>query len=222
MIYVLIILLVLVAVVIIIMLTELKLWFHLTQKQNRLYLAIKATIWFGLIQVQKEWQLMQLAFKNIPELIYHTETETKGEPVHKEKHSLSLSKLIRLKRQMERMIKQIKDLKVIIIRFARKINLDCLEWRSSLGTGYADETGVLLGIAWAVKAAITGLLQRYVKMGAPPQLSIHPYFREKKWETDLQCMIRFRIGYAILAGIRILLNLRKRRDSLWKSTPFKV
>jgi hypothetical protein len=215
-------LLLIITLLVILIMTELKLTIQLTRHQNGHCLRMKVTAWYGLIQIKKEWQLIQLLSNKVPVVTYQTETENHDQPINKKREKISLPTLIHMHKQFKMTIGQIKGFRHIIKRFAKRVTLDRWEWRSSLGTGYADETGVLSGLVWAVKAAITGLLQSYLRMGAQPQLAVHPFFNEKKMETDLTCMIRFRIGYAILAGIRILVNTRKRRDSIWKSIPFKA
>ncbi|WP_159102330.1 DUF2953 domain-containing protein [Caldalkalibacillus mannanilyticus] len=120
------------------------------------------------------------------------------------------------------MIKRVHQLHVIAKKFLKNIRLEELIWRSKIGTGHAAETGLLTGVGWGVKSNIIGMFSSYLTLRCVPRISVTPSFNEKKIESNIQCMIRFRIGNAIVAGIRILLNLRKRRDEKWQSTQFRA
>lgn len=95
----------------------------------------------------------------------------------------------------------------------RRFHVERLSWHTAIGTGDAAETGVLTGLAWGVKSTVVGVAGAYVQWERPPQIRVDPVFHEPRLETDLQCIVRFRIGHAIVAGIRLLLNSRVRGEA---------
>nr|WP_246188287.1 DUF2953 domain-containing protein [Metabacillus lacus] len=92
----------------------------------------------------------------------------------------------------------------IVKRFFRKVTVTKFEWHSQFGIGDAAATGVLTGAAWSIKGALIGILSSYTRLSVLPALSITPVFVHKDSKTVLHCMIHFRIGNAILAGLRVL------------------
>lgn len=215
-------LVVLLCAVIILVLTELKVTIQLIHDERDHLLCLSVTAWYGLIKVKKEWQFVQLILGQNPSIAYQGETESHDQPFKQKKERLAWAKIVRLRRRARELLKQVHALKEILKPFGRKVTVLKWQWHSSLGTGLADETGVLTGLAWCFKSLITSCLQRYLNWGAKPEVSVRPNFQKPSFSTHFACMIRFRIGYAILAGIRILLNLRKRRDQSWKSIRFKA
>ncbi|WAA11687.1 DUF2953 domain-containing protein [Fervidibacillus halotolerans] len=79
-----------------------------------------------------------------------------------------------------------------------------LEWRSAIGMEDAAQTGVFIGLGWTVKGNIIGMISRYTRLKMKPKVHIQPIFNQNIFETFLRCIVRIRLGYAILAGIQIL------------------
>lgn len=177
--------------------------------------------WFGLISIRTKVPLINLK-KDLSGTEYQFELESPNEPLEKKKFKLSPHEYFQLLQRVQRLIKRVHQLHVIAKKFLKNIRLEELIWRSKIGTGHAAETGLLTGVGWGVKSNIIGMFSSYLTLRCVPRISVTPSFNEKKIESNIQCMIRFRIGNAIVAGIRILLNLRKRRDEKWQSTQFRA
>lgn len=107
-----------------------------------------------------------------------------------------------------KLIKQIAthviDLHVIVKKFLSHISITKFEWHTKLGTGDAANTGLAVGIGWSVKYGVVAVLSKYMKLKSAPLLSINPDFLQPVSETKFVCMIQFRIGHAMLAGLRIV------------------
>jgi hypothetical protein len=73
-----------------------------------------------------------------------------------------------------------------------------------IGIGDAVYTGVAAGALWSIKGSIIGLLSNYLRMKEMPKLMVQPNFQQMITSTDLSCMFQFRIGYAILAGLKLV------------------
>lgn len=120
---------------------------------------------------------------------------------------------------------QVHQLQALTRRFLQHVVLERLEWRSTVGTGDAAETGVITGVVWGIKSILVSTACSYVKWNKMPLLKVDPLFSEARLTTDLHCIIRFRIGYAMLAAIRLVRNMRKGRkgeEQKWQSTLFKA
>nr|WP_247739331.1 DUF2953 domain-containing protein [Bacillus sp. 165] len=96
--------------------------------------------------------------------------------------------------------------------FLRKVKIKQWQWDSQLGTEDAAATGVLIGFAWSLKGAAVGIVTRYMKLKAQPQLQIQPVFQGNIMTTHLECSISFRVFQGVLAGWKIFRYMRKKQS----------
>ncbi|MBB6282648.1 hypothetical protein HNR34_000976 [Geobacillus subterraneus] len=114
-------------------------------------------------------------------------------------------------RQVKQFLKQVVDLHEIMKQFYRHVTVTKWEWRTTIGTGDAASTGMVAGLGWSLKYMITGAVSRYTKMKAIPVMMIVPAYDRAVSETAFLCMFHFRIGHAMLAGLRVIKHWRGRR-----------
>jgi hypothetical protein len=122
------------------------------------------------------------------------------------------------------MLESIKDLKeltehvvhlnTIIRKFLSHVHITRFEWHSQLGTGDAATTGMIIGPGWTIKGSAVGIISSYMKLKSRPSLSIEPNFNQMSSKTMLSCMLHFRTGHAIVAGLRLLKYWRGGRPTL--------
>lgn len=199
-------------------------------------MKLSITIFFQHAQDDDEWKI---TFRTLFGIIRYTiniplvkiETESPGIVVdHKETvKNISESKPKRSKYTPKEMIdifQKVKEfaqhvirLNEIIKKFLRHISITKLEWQTKIGTGDAAATGMIVGLGWSLKYSLVALLSKYMKLKTAPCLMITPSFHEAISETKFVCMIHFRIGHAMLAGIRIMKYWRGNHLSEIKRLP---
>ncbi|MCS1350864.1 DUF2953 domain-containing protein [Mechercharimyces sp. CAU 1602] len=145
---------------------------------------------------------------------------TKKEETWKDR--ITAGTVVRLRGQFKRMQEDVVGLSDIIKRFLNHMYCERLMWHTRIGTGDAAETGVLTGMGWGIKTTLISVIRLYIEWDCEPDLQLVPHFNEAILETDLECMIRFRVGQAILMGIRLVRYSRKGGNLEWPSTPYKV
>lgn len=204
----------------ILLMTTLRIQIMAKRKEKDDRIHVKVTAWFGLISLEYQMSTLELA-RDYSGLLTKTEIST-SKTIEEGRSTLSLNELKSMQKQLIRLLKRVRHVNRIIKAFARQVHVDKLVWRSAIGNDDAAATGTLAGLVWGIKSCMIGLLSSFVTMSAMPKLDVQPLFNEKRLETEFEGMFRFRIGHAMLAGIRILLNVRKRRESLWQSTLFKA
>jgi len=96
----------------------------------------------------------------------------------------------------------------ILNKFFLSTTVRRFEWRTAAGTGDAAMTGMIAGSIWGIKAGIIKLLAEHTKFKAQPIIEVIPYFQFRVAATSLTCMITFRAGKAIAAGIRFYRNVK--------------
>ena len=105
---------------------------------------------------------------------------------------------------IKKIIKHIVGFHKIIRHFLKKVQVKQFEWNSRIGIGDAAHTGTLVGACWAIKGSIIGLLTTTLNFRVMPLITVTPDFQKERAETAILCILRFRIGQAILTGIKLL------------------
>lgn len=201
--------------------TTLRITIRFKRKETDELFKVHVQAWFGLIRLQLKVPAIQLA-DDFPGMQFATELESPQEALDQKKEKINPQTLFQFQKRIRSVRQRIHELHQIMKKFLKTIRVERFEWVSEIGTGDAAETGVLTGICWGVKTSILGLIRSFFTLNTMPRVLIHPDFQHQTFETEVVCMMKMRIGQAILAGLRILLNLRKRRDNKWQSTLFKA
>ena len=105
----------------------------------------------------------------------------------------------------------------IIRRFLRHVAVEEWEMTTLFGTGQSHTTGLLSGWLWLLQTQAHALLFHSMKVRRPPRIFIRPDFQRRCLFWRIDCIASFRLGYAIIAGIRLfsywLFRRRRRRQS---------
>lgn len=158
---------------------------------SRHELTIRIACLFGLIDMEIP----------VPVFMNQPSDSPKGEPSRLREGALRTEdwpeKLHNLKDAAELFIRT----QGIVNKFLHSATVKRFEWRTAAGTGDAAMTGMIAGSIWGIKAAIIKLLASHTKFKAEPLIEVIPYFQFRVAATSLTCMITFRAGKAIAAGI---------------------
>jgi hypothetical protein len=194
-----------------------KLFFSHTQDND--VLSIRLRLWFfrytikvPLIRIDKESNSIVVA---------HEEQAGKKE---KEKEASSKQftpdDILNGFKDSKEILEHIVSFHKIVKRFLKKVSIHKLEWDTTFGIGDAAMTGILVGSGWAIKGGILGIVSQYMILKATPRITITPLFLQTLSHTKFTCMISFRIGNAILAGLRIVKFWKGGRPSIKNGPSF--
>nr|WP_251025959.1 DUF2953 domain-containing protein [Bacillus sp. ISL-47] len=190
---------------ILIIVTKLKVLLHFYHGNDNDHLKIQFKAWFGLIRYKIEVPLIKVD-DNSPTLVVKEETAAgpQEDTTKNDTKQFSAKDLINSLHDTKEMINHIVSLHRIIRNFLRHVTIRKLEWHTFAGIGDAAHTGMLTGALWAIKGSIIGLVSHYMKLKAPPDITITPHFQFAVSQTAFSCMIHFRVGHAMLAGIKLI------------------
>ncbi|MED0679423.1 DUF2953 domain-containing protein [Aneurinibacillus thermoaerophilus] len=122
-----------------------------------------------------------------------------------------------------RLLRNVYDLNQILRRTLENVRGEELIWKTNIGLGEASATGAVVGVVWTVKSALIAILSHYISLRARPRLYVIPDFQREMLDIYLLCILRLRIGHAIIAVIRIMINyIRKGRERVWENIRFKA
>jgi len=185
-------------------------------------LQINVSAWFGLIRYKVKVPKLKLdGSPQGPQLSAELRQNLPGDLRQKE-GGVTSGMMKEGFAQMMDLLERVHGVRPVIRDMLRHVRIDHLEWHTAIGLGEAAETGALTGVSWSVKGMLLGALSHYVALRTSPRISVAPVWNDKCIRTRFHCILRFMLGYAMIAGIRILLKLRKGREQKWQTTPSRA
>lgn len=143
--------------------------------------------------------------------------------IKRDEKNITKEKVKRFRELSAKMVRQIDHFYRITQSFLQRITCEKFQWETFIGTGNAAETGILVGMMWGAKMTLVSFIGSRIQWAKAPIIQIHPHFTEPIFEMKFHSIIRFRIGHAILAMSRLLLQLiLNRRDRKWPNIQSKV
>ena len=191
---------------VLIFLCFLKLTIHIRyyHKKDNDDLKIELRALFGLIKYKKTIPLIKID-ENSPTLVMKEKTELQGkQETVEETKQFSASDLLIFLSNSKELLNHVVQFHRIVRSFLAKLTIKHIEWSSIVGLGDAAHTGMISGAIWAVKGSIIGIISNYMKLKDMPKINIYPQFQGMASETLFSCMIQFRIGHAMMAGIKLV------------------
>ncbi|MEH7482560.1 DUF2953 domain-containing protein [Neobacillus drentensis] len=168
-------------------------------------LKVKLKIWFGLIKYTINVPLIKVD-DNSPSIVVESNTkmgDSARESTKKGSNQITTEDVETNLSNAKKLLNHVFGLHHIVRKFFRKVTMKGLEWNTLIGLGDAAHTGTITGAIWAFKGSIIGLLSHYFKLKEMPKITVTPHFQAAVIQTRLTCIIQFRIGYAILAGLKL-------------------
>lgn len=205
MVWLVVILLILLILILAIILTRLSVILDYYHGQDNDDLSITFKAWYGLIKYKIAVPLIKMD-KNSPSIVYKEKVRTgeKEKTKKEDDKKFSADDLVRDLHNTKELINHVFSLHTIVRKFLRKVSVQKIEWHTNVGIGDAAYTGMLIGALWTVKGGIIGIISNFMKLKKMPIISITPNFQRAISQTHITCMIQFRIGNAMLAGIKLV------------------
>lgn len=195
----------LILLLILVMITKLKIYFHFYHGNDNDHLKIQMKAWFGLIRYKIEVPLIKVD-DNSPTIVVKEQTAAgpQENTSDKDTKQFSAADLINSLHDTKAMLNHIVSLHKIIRKFLKHVTIRNLEWHTFAGLGDAAHTGMITGALWAIKGSILGIISHYMKLKTPPRITVTPHFQFSVSQTAISCMIHFRVGHAMFAGIKLI------------------
>ncbi|MTI48165.1 DUF2953 domain-containing protein [Sporosalibacterium faouarense] len=176
---------------------------ELLRKNNNDYLKFKFIIIKGLIKFDLEIPFIDIIKNNNK---FSLEIQDKIEKGKKEKDVSKKKKVI----PIDKILKKIKEtlaydemIKTISKYMLKKIKINEVNWETKIGFHDSSVTAVLTGFVWSIKNIILSfLVSTYDKKIEKMHLNVLPAFNENIFETHLNCIIKLKMAYIIIAGLK--------------------
>lgn len=185
---------------------------------------IETKLLFGLIRFRYSIPIFQ--FKGLWEGIdWKQRTTTPGLHTNTEvasKH-LTVEDVFHIYSQARQLLQHVDGFNHWASLVIRRIHCSKLTWVTQLGTGGAPETAFLTGVGWVLKTSLLCMASRFIRLLDSPQLAIVPQYHKRKFSTDFSCIMKIRLGDAMVAGLFLMIRILKVKGGIrvWQSILFK-
>lgn len=198
--------LIIILLILLIIFSKLTIHLHYFHHNDNDELKIEFRIWFGLIKYKMNVPLIKID-DNSPSIVVKENThmgnssennpQTKVEKITKEDIKTNWI-------NTKEIIQHVFGMHVIVRKFLKRVVIKHFEWHSLIGVGDAAHTGMITGALWTVKGSVVGMLSNFLRLKEMPVLSVTPHFQMAIIQTRITCIFQFRIGNAILAGLKLI------------------
>ena len=203
--WVLIALIILFALFLLIIFSKIKVYINYQHHNDDDHLIIQFKAWFGLIKYKLEFPLIKIDDNSPTIVVKQKMPDAKQDSLEqKSTKQFSFEDFLNSLHDMKELLKSVVSLQTIVQKFLKKVVVRKLEWHTVVGIGDAASTGMISGAIWTVKGGVVGLISNFLKLQAVPIMTVTPQFQLVVSHIAFSCMIQFRIGHAMLAGIKIL------------------
>ncbi|MBW4839690.1 MAG: DUF2953 domain-containing protein [Paenibacillaceae bacterium] len=200
---------------------------HLTlRKKNRDdTILLDVTMLYGFVRLHyqvpsvklKNWREGLQFEKNRPENVLQKESSSVDQKVNKDQ-------VQRWMDEFDRMLKATSGFRVWLRATLRRISFRQLEWSTNIGLQDAAHTATLTGALWGVKGTLVGWLSHHIRLKQRPKLFVVPVFGGTPlFSTEFRCIAQIRCGYAIYAGLVLIVRVLKVKGGVkkWLTILFK-
>lgn len=215
----LIVLAVFILLILILLFSSIKIGIYYKRENENDRIKVDIGLLSGLIPIQIKIPSLKSTDQGIK---YEQKIEQKDMKIQEEHKTVTPKKLSDYKRLMQTIKDRTRDFRKILVRFMRKVKVVKFSWKSQIGTGDAFETGLLSGIAWIIKSGFVALLSHFFQLHTNPELHIEPSFSQACFNTEIECIVKLRIGDAMLTGLLIYVYYRKGRKKQWQNIQYKA
>jgi hypothetical protein len=166
-------------------------------------MKVEFKLWFGLIKYKIDVPLIKVD-DDSPTIVVKSSRKMKNSEPKSSVDQIDKDDVATNLSNSKDLVKNVFGMRIIVFKFLKKVTIKKFEWHTLVGLGDAAHTGVITGGLWAVKGSIIGLLSHYLRMKDMPELSITPHFQAAVIQTQFTGIFQFRIGHAILAGLKLI------------------
>ncbi|WP_179281167.1 DUF2953 domain-containing protein [Paenibacillus sp. XY044] len=184
------------------------LWYSKHNKDDKAVLDVKMLYGF----VKMHYEMPSLVFANMKKG-FSLRLEKKNNIRNREtagKTYLNKRRVDRWADEVRVMLKSTASLKGWFNRTMQHVQIMKLDWSTNVSTGDAAWTAIATGTLWGIKTTLVGWLSYKVRMRNKPKLFVVPVFNdEPQFATELSCVARISCGYALYAGVVLMVRILK-------------
>lgn len=186
--------------------------------------AFTVQLLYGLIKYRVKVPFVRFTGKSL-QLKEYISTRSAGQSdSHKQREEIDAERVARIIDQYKQLLDMTRDFTGVVRHALERVDVQRLQWTTSVGTGDAMWTAMATGLVWSIKTSAIGLLSQVVQLKSKPELKVNPLYDRPAFTTDWSCIAQIRFGYAILAGLQLFIRMKKWKGGvkLWQNILFKA
>lgn len=199
--------------------SEVVIYAHVKRIGSNDHAVMRVRALFGLVKYKYEIPIAKLDGASL-KVQEEVSTQNAGIDTWKEYNDeINPERVVSAMDKMKQLLEFTKDLTGWLKQTLTKVRLTEWKWNTSIGTGDAMWTAMATGMIWSVQSSVLGLLSQFLQVKTEPAMSVHPIFNRSAFATEWSCIAQIRFGYAILAGLQLLLRVKKTKGGVkaWQS-----
>ncbi|MFC4767307.1 DUF2953 domain-containing protein [Effusibacillus consociatus] len=174
---------------------------------------------FGIIKYTIEIPIVDLVMsKNKGVKVKAAAESGLGEKAKKRQPLITIAieqfrRILRIGRQLQEHLHQFNH---HVRKATKKFRIVKMSWQTEFGTGDAAMTGTAAGLVWMIKGSVLGVLANFFSLRVKPNFAVCPNYHSLMLRTSLDCIIRFWVGQAIVAGIQMGIYMLREGKKSWQ------
>ncbi|RXZ77911.1 DUF2953 domain-containing protein [Paenibacillaceae bacterium] len=198
--------------------------FEIKRRGEDDYLSFQIRALFGLLSYQFE---VPVLFMKNGRLQIQTEKEKHqiaGENQQSGRQKISFERALEFYQRLKLLRLHTDHFTTWLLHTLRRFRITAWDWNTSIGTGEAAWTAIATGQIWAIQTSLLGGLSHFIHLQSMPRMAVRPVYNHVYFSTDLLCIAKIRFGYAMLAGLHLLVRIRRVKGglSVWQNILFKA
>ncbi|MWC28416.1 DUF2953 domain-containing protein [Paenibacillus sp. MMS18-CY102] len=168
---------------------------------------VKVRALFGLVHLH--WKMPILEWTNRGIKMKSESSTSKGHT--EEKEQLNAAEVMNKTNRIKRLVQQVEGAAGLAKSALSKVKVSQWEWSTEVGTGDAMWTAMSTGMLWSVKTTAIGVASQIIHLTQPPVIAVQPAYNRTCFVSHWKLVGSIRLGQAGIAGIRLVIGLRKLR-----------
>ncbi len=187
------------------------------EEDDNFYVRIKAL--FGVIRFR--YAIPNINFQGFKKGLSIEREETTNIPMLDKKDHITVDRkdVVSRYEQLKVLIGHVLGFNRWLMTTLKRTHCSQISWATDIGLDDAAETAITTGMIWGLKTSILGILFNQIRLEAQPQLAVVPHFNHTQFSTDFECNVNIRLGYALLAGMYLLIRIYKVKGGIktWRN-----
>ncbi|MNZ71972.1 hypothetical protein D3C78_903390 [compost metagenome] len=220
------ILLLLLIVVVLLLTSVITVSLRITKKNWDDSVIVDVKMLYGLIIFH--YEVPAIVLKNLQEGVWieksHNDNILKGHTSNEEQ-VINQEKVHEWTNEFREVLAATKGLKKWMRNTLKRMTIRSLDWSTNIALSDAAHTATLTGALWGVKSVIVGFLSYHINLLQRPKIFVVPIFGSRPlFTTEFCCIAQIRSGYAIYAGLVLIVRVLKVKGGIrkWLNILFKA
>ncbi len=147
-----------------------------------------------------------------------------GESKNKGEHKVGAETVMRKLEEARTLLRYTDHFTVWLRRTLSHVRITSWNWSTIVGTGDAVWTAMTTGMLWSAQTSLLGVLSQFMRLTAEPHMKVQPLYNQTYFSTEWSCIAKMSFGYAILAGLQLLVRIKKVKGgfTVWQNILFKA